>query len=173
MTAAERKIEELMELRREEQEKTKSAVNLNKSVEVTRAHLQGQLRNKEAENNRLTVQLRSLERTRAEQKMQIDDLNFHILALRKMAEKEQESLKKACQAQKRRAQKFEAAIEKYYDELKEKDLQLTSARLELDSRRRTKEKKRNETDKVVAHVDLLKKFVVPSLHKNHVFYQVN
>lgn len=52
--------------------------------------------------------------------MQIDDLNFCILALRKTAEKEQESLKKACQAQKRRAQKFEAAIEKYYDELKEK-----------------------------------------------------
>lgn len=52
--------------------------------------------------------------------MQIDDLNYHILALRKTAEKEQESLKKACQAQKRRAQKFEAAIEKYYDELKEK-----------------------------------------------------
>lgn len=40
------------------QEKTKSAVNLNKSGEVTRAHLQGQLRNKEAEKNRLTVQLR-------------------------------------------------------------------------------------------------------------------
>lgn len=40
------------------QEKTKSAVNLTKSVEATRAHLQGQLRNKEAENERLTVQLR-------------------------------------------------------------------------------------------------------------------
>lgn len=31
---------------------------MTKSVEATRAHLQGQLRNKEAENNRLTVQLR-------------------------------------------------------------------------------------------------------------------
>ncbi len=36
----------------------KSAVYMTKSVEATRAHLQGQLRNKEAENNRLTVQLR-------------------------------------------------------------------------------------------------------------------
>lgn len=85
MTAAETKVEELVELRREEQvrtadafsqnfatsdkiicaccspqEKIKSAVNMTKSVEVTRAHLQGQLRNKEAENNRLTVQLRVL-----------------------------------------------------------------------------------------------------------------
>ena len=40
------------------QENIKSAVQVNKSVEATRAHLQGQLRNKEAENNRLTVQLR-------------------------------------------------------------------------------------------------------------------
>lgn len=88
MTAAETKVEELAELRREEQvrtadafsqnlaasdkiicvccssqEKIKSAVNLTKSVEVTRAHLQGQLRNKEAENNRLTVQLRVLYQT--------------------------------------------------------------------------------------------------------------
>lgn len=31
---------------------------MTKSVEVTRAHLQGQLRSKEAENNRLMVQLR-------------------------------------------------------------------------------------------------------------------
>lgn len=31
---------------------------MTKSVEATRAHLQAQLLNKEAENNRLTVQLR-------------------------------------------------------------------------------------------------------------------
>uniref|UniRef100_H3DBJ6 Outer dense fiber protein 2-like n=1 Tax=Tetraodon nigroviridis TaxID=99883 RepID=H3DBJ6_TETNG len=156
VTAAERNIAELMELRREEQEKTRSAVNLNKSVELTRAHLQAHMRNKEADNDRLTVQLRDLQRTQSEQKLKIDDLNYQILALRTRAEKEQESLKKACQAQRLRAQKFEAAVEKYYDELREKDLQLTSARLELDSRRWTKEKKRDETDKVVAHVDLLK-----------------
>lgn len=45
------------------QEKIKSAVNLTKSVDLTRAHLQGQLRNKEAENNRLTVQMRVLYQT--------------------------------------------------------------------------------------------------------------
>ncbi|XP_029687115.1 outer dense fiber protein 2 isoform X3 [Takifugu rubripes] len=156
VTAAETKVEELAELRREEQEKIKSAVNLTKSVEATRAHLQGQLRNKEAENNRLTVQLRSLEKTLIEQKTEINGLNHHISTLTKKAENAQESLKKACQAQKLRAEKFEAAIEECYDELKEKDLQLTSARLELDSRRRKKEKMRDETDKVVAHVDLLK-----------------
>lgn len=42
------------------QENIKTAVHMTKSVEATRAHLQGQLRNKEAENNRLTAQLRVL-----------------------------------------------------------------------------------------------------------------
>lgn len=55
-----------------------------------------------------------------EQKLTIDNLNYNISALRKTAENEQESLKKTCQTQKLRAQKFEAAIEKYYDKLKEK-----------------------------------------------------
>lgn len=40
------------------QENIRSTVHMTKSVEAARAHLQGQLRNKEAENNRLTVQLR-------------------------------------------------------------------------------------------------------------------
>lgn len=35
----------------------KSALNLTKSVEANRAHLQAEVRNKEAENNHLTAQL--------------------------------------------------------------------------------------------------------------------
>lgn len=83
MEEAERRIEQLMELRREEQvstafsvdalsccllkhllklasalqENVKSALNLTKSVEATRAHLQAEVRNKETENNHLTAQL--------------------------------------------------------------------------------------------------------------------
>lgn len=52
--------------------------------------------------------------------MEIDDLNHHISALGKRAEKDKECLRKACKAQKLRAEKFEAAIEKCYDELKDK-----------------------------------------------------
>lgn len=36
----------------------KTTSELSKSLESTRAHLQGQLRNKEAENNRLSVQIK-------------------------------------------------------------------------------------------------------------------
>lgn len=40
------------------QHNAKSAADLSKSLESTRAHLQGQLRSKEAENNRLSVQIK-------------------------------------------------------------------------------------------------------------------
>lgn len=49
------------------------------------------------------------------------------------------------------------------------EVQLSSARLELDSRRRKKEKMRDETDKVAARVDLWKRFVVPPVDRNPVF----
>ncbi|XP_078029233.1 protein BCAP-like isoform X2 [Epinephelus lanceolatus] len=156
LNEADRKIEELMNLRREEQENIKSAVHMTKSVEVTRAHLQGQLRNKEAENNRLTVQLRTVERTLTEQKMEIDDLRSSIASLTEKAAQDKESLKKATRAQKLRAERFEAAIEKCYAQLKEKDAQLTKARLEQDSRRRQKEREAEEKEKLVAHTELLK-----------------
>lgn len=82
MDEAERRIEQLIELRRagqvsttccaevvfllnsknfcqkwSMQESVKSAVNLTKSLEGTCAQLQAELRNTDAENNRLTVQL--------------------------------------------------------------------------------------------------------------------
>lgn len=64
--------------------------------------------------------LQSLERTLIEQQTEIDGLKHRISAMTKKAESVQESLTKACRAQKLRAEKYEAAIEKCYDELKEK-----------------------------------------------------
>uniref|UniRef100_UPI0037E87FCD outer dense fiber protein 2-like n=1 Tax=Semicossyphus pulcher TaxID=241346 RepID=UPI0037E87FCD len=159
LSETERRVEELMDQRREEQENMKSAVLMTKSVEVTRAHLQGQLRNKEAENNRLTVQLRTLERTLTQQKMEIDDLKASITPLTEKAAQDKESLKKATRAQKLRAERFEAAIEKCYEQLKEKDAQLANARSERDSRRTQKEQMTDENDKLVIHVELLKSHI--------------
>ncbi|XP_067462308.1 outer dense fiber protein 2-like isoform X1 [Thunnus thynnus] len=156
LSKTERKVEELMDLRREEQENIKSAVHMTKSVEATRAHLQGQLRNKEAENNRLTVQLRTFERTITEQKMEIDDLKGTITSLSEQAAQDKESLKKATRAQKLRAERFEAAVEKCYTQMKEKDVQLANARLERDSRRRQKEQMTDEKEKFVTQIEILK-----------------
>lgn len=49
------------------------------------------------------------------------------------------------------------------------DLQLASARLELDSRRRKKDKMRIEMEKAVAHVALLRRFVIPPLREELIF----
>ncbi|XP_063741147.1 outer dense fiber protein 2-like isoform X1 [Eleginops maclovinus] len=156
VSETERKIEDLMNLRREEQENMKSAVQMNKTVEATRAHLQGQLRNKEAENNRLTVQLRTVERTLTEQKMEIEDLKASVPSLTEKAAKDKESLKKACRAQKLRAERFEAAIEKCYVQLREKDAQIAKARLERDSRRQQEEQQTDEREKCVIQIEVLK-----------------
>nr|XP_019954370.1 PREDICTED: outer dense fiber protein 2-like isoform X2 [Paralichthys olivaceus]XP_019954378.1 PREDICTED: outer dense fiber protein 2-like isoform X2 [Paralichthys olivaceus]XP_019954387.1 PREDICTED: outer dense fiber protein 2-like isoform X2 [Paralichthys olivaceus]XP_019954397.1 PREDICTED: outer dense fiber protein 2-like isoform X2 [Paralichthys olivaceus] len=156
LTETERRFEELMALRREEQENVKTATHMTKSVEATRTHLQEQLRTKDAENNRLTARLRTLERTRTEQKMEIKDLRGSINALNETAAKDKESLKKATRAQKLRAERFASAIEKCYAQLREKDAQLVSACSERDSRRRQKEQQTDEKDKLEAHIDFLK-----------------
>ncbi|XP_053293861.1 outer dense fiber protein 2 [Pleuronectes platessa] len=155
LTETERRFVELMDLRRQEQENVKAAAHVTKSVEATQAHLQEQLRTKEAENKRLAAQLRTLERTRTEQKMEIKDLRGSVAALNEKSAQDKESLKKATRAQKLRAQRFEAAVEKCYAQLKEKDAQLVDARLDRDSRRRQKEQQTEEKDKLQAHVELL------------------
>lgn len=62
----------------------------------------------------------TLERTLTEQKIQIDELKDSITSFTEKASKDKESLKKATRAQKLRAERFEAAIEKCYAQLKEK-----------------------------------------------------
>eukprot|EP00064_Thunnus_orientalis_P013074 superscaffoldBa00002084_g13111 len=150
-------LKRIAQAENENEENIKSAVHMTKSVEATRAHLQGQLRNKEAENNRLTVQLRTFERTITEQKMEIDDLKGTITSLSEQAAQDKESLKKATRAQKLRAERFEAAVEKCYTQMKEKDVQLANARLERDSRRRQKEQMTDEKEKFVTQIEILKR----------------
>ncbi|XP_066548021.1 protein BCAP isoform X2 [Amia ocellicauda] len=123
----ERRVEELLDLCRKETENSDTVVQLSKSVEATRAHLQGRLRSKEAENNRLAVQLRSLERTITEQKLEMENLKQQITSIVDKAGQEKEALKKATRAQKQRAERFEAAIEKCYSQMQEKDAKLTES----------------------------------------------
>lgn len=52
--------------------------------------------------------------------MEIDDLKGSIAPLTEKTAQDKESLKKAIRAQKLRAERFEAAIEKCYEKLKEK-----------------------------------------------------
>lgn len=130
----------------------------------------------------------TLERTVAKQKSETDQLKTSFASLTKKAVKDKESLRKATQAQKLRAERFEAAIEKCSAQLKERvwnqnkckcwlyklkctfktqvccfhcqDSQLAKARSERDSRRRRKEQTTDEREKLVAQIDLMKRFVL-------------
>uniref|UniRef100_A0A4W5PRQ5 Outer dense fiber protein 2-like n=1 Tax=Hucho hucho TaxID=62062 RepID=A0A4W5PRQ5_9TELE len=152
----EKMVDELMGLRKKEMENTENAVHATKSVETTRAHLQSQLHSKEADNNRLTVQLRGLERQLTEQKLEIDGLRGEISSVSEKAEQEKEGLKKATRAQKQRAERFEAAVDKCYTQLREKDVQLAEACSERDTWRRQQEQKTNARILLDAQIGLLK-----------------
>lgn len=155
-----KRVEELNDLRKEEKDNVKSTVHLTKSVEATRAHLQGQLRSKEAENNRLTVQLRTLERTVTQHKLEMEDLKASLSALKEKAAQDKDALKKATRAQKQRAERFEAAVEKCYAQLKEKDAELANARLQRDSKKRHQELMTDEKDKLVSQITFLKSQII-------------
>uniref|UniRef100_A0A4W3I8H3 Outer dense fiber protein 2-like protein n=1 Tax=Callorhinchus milii TaxID=7868 RepID=A0A4W3I8H3_CALMI len=129
----ERSVKELSELYQMEKDNSDCAKQMSKSVEATRAHLQGQLRNKEAENNRLSVQIVGLERTVIDQNLQIENLKSQLSTVKEKAEEDKEGLKKATRAQKRRAERFEATIANLTSQLNDKDVKLSEARLALDS----------------------------------------
>uniref|UniRef100_A0A673HXK7 Outer dense fiber protein 2 n=1 Tax=Sinocyclocheilus rhinocerous TaxID=307959 RepID=A0A673HXK7_9TELE len=92
------------------EESAKTTSELSKVLESTRAHLQGQLRNKEAENNRLNVQIRNLERSISQQQGEVEQLQNQLRGLRQQVEADKEALKKATRAQKQRAQRSEGTV---------------------------------------------------------------
>lgn len=66
------------------------------------------------------VASQGLERSLMTQKLEADDLRREITTLSEKAGQEKEALKKATRAQKHRAEKFEAAVDKCYSQLREK-----------------------------------------------------
>ncbi|XP_028833298.1 outer dense fiber protein 2-like [Denticeps clupeoides] len=126
------KVEELMALRKKEIENTESVVQLSRSVDSIHVHLQDQLCIKETANKRLSVQLRGLEQVISQQKLEIEDLRNHIAAVSEKASQEKDMLKKAIRAQKQRAERFEAEVEKTHEQLREKDVKLAEACAERD-----------------------------------------
>ncbi|TRY74255.1 hypothetical protein DNTS_008991 [Danionella cerebrum] len=123
----EREVNQLTSLLDCEKENAKSTGELSKVLESTRAHLQGQLRNKEAENNRLHVQIKNLERTISQQQGEVDHLQNQTQELKQQAEADKEALKKATRAQKQRAQRSEDTVGQLSSQLIEIEKQLGEA----------------------------------------------
>ncbi|KAJ8270930.1 hypothetical protein GJAV_G00120880 [Gymnothorax javanicus] len=150
------RIEDLIDLRQQEKEKLEMVQHQAKSVETTRAHLQRQLRHKESENNRLSVQLRGLEKSSAEQKLQIEGLKAQVSSAAEREREEKDALKKGIRVQKQRAERFETAMEKSYDRLREKEAELASVRSEVEAWRRRQEPAREGTAPLEAQISALK-----------------
>ncbi|XP_041815714.1 outer dense fiber protein 2 isoform X1 [Chelmon rostratus] len=102
-----REVDQLSKLLNTEKDNAKSTADLSKNLETTRAHLQGQLRSKEAENNRLTVQIKNLERAANQQKAEMEHLTEQLAKLKQQASADRDDLKRATRAQKQRAERSE------------------------------------------------------------------
>uniref|UniRef100_A0A7M4DYG2 Outer dense fiber protein 2 n=1 Tax=Crocodylus porosus TaxID=8502 RepID=A0A7M4DYG2_CROPO len=116
-----------------EKDQAKTACELSKSMEAMRGHLQAQLRNKEAENNRLAVQIRNLERNGTQHKAEVEHIMEQLKELKQKAERDKEALKKAIRAQKERAERSEEYAEQLNIQLAEKDSYVAEALSTLES----------------------------------------
>lgn len=115
-------------------DQAKAVEELSKSMEAMKAHLQAQLRGKEAENNRLTVQLRNLERGEAQHKAEVERIMEQLKEVKQKADRDKEALKKALRAQKERAERSEEYAEQLTAQLTEKDGYVAEALSTLETR---------------------------------------
>ncbi|XP_030579934.1 outer dense fiber protein 2 isoform X2 [Archocentrus centrarchus] len=123
----EREVNQLSKLLDNEKDNAKSTADFSKSLESTRAHLQGQLRSKEAENNRLTVQIKNLEQAANQQKAKMKHLTEQLSRLKQQAGADREALKRATQAQKQRAERSEDAAGQLSIQLLDMEKQVADA----------------------------------------------
>ncbi|KAK0045163.1 outer dense fiber protein 2-like isoform X2, partial [Biomphalaria pfeifferi] len=93
-----------------EKEERVALGNLQGSLESTRAHLQKQLRLKEADCNRMAVQIRSLEGQLTKERVEKEHYQELSGSSKNRIDKDKETLKKAARAQKVRAERLEEEV---------------------------------------------------------------
>uniref|UniRef100_A0A8C9W5P6 Outer dense fiber protein 2 n=1 Tax=Scleropages formosus TaxID=113540 RepID=A0A8C9W5P6_SCLFO len=120
-------VDQLTVLLQTEKDNAKTTGELSKVLESTRAHLQGQLRSKEAENNRLAIQIRNLDRVANQHRGEMAHVVEQLRELKQRADADKEALKKATRAQKQRAERSEDAVGQLGTQLLEKETQLADA----------------------------------------------
>ncbi|CAL8276612.1 unnamed protein product [Merluccius merluccius] len=123
----EKELDQLSILLDTEKDNAKTSGELTRALESTRAHLQGQLRSKEAENNRLAVQIKNLERAANQQKGEMEHLSDQLASLRLQSGVDREALKRATRAQKHRAERSEDTAEQLSNQLLDMERQVADA----------------------------------------------
>ncbi|CAL8322053.1 unnamed protein product [Lota lota] len=123
----EKELHQLSILLDTEKDNAKTSGELTRALESTRAHLQGQLRSKEAENNRLAVQIKNLERAANQQKGEMEHLSDQLATLKQQAVVDREALKRATRVQKHRAERSEDTAEQLNNQLLDMERQIADA----------------------------------------------
>ncbi|XP_067941225.1 outer dense fiber protein 2-like [Watersipora subatra] len=120
---------------RSQTDETMASATLQSSLEQTRAHLQRELRQREADCNRMAVQIRTLESDLAQEKIEVDHLQELLRQAHHKHEKDKESLKKATRIQKQRATKSESTVDELNLANMEKDQKLAELQAVHDEQR--------------------------------------
>ncbi|CAH1785379.1 unnamed protein product [Owenia fusiformis] len=133
------------------------------SLEQTRGHLQKQLRTKEADCNRMAVQIRGLESQLAQEKIEVDHLQELLEAAKEKAERDKDALKKATRVQKQRAARSQDAVEQMNTQLLERETILAQLEDDLHVNRARTEKVAKEKSQVLAENSALKNSYVTTI----------
>ncbi|XP_069774933.1 outer dense fiber protein 2-like isoform X2 [Narcine bancroftii] len=163
----ENQTDQLLAQYQKEKDNARTAAEFSKSLETTRAHLQGQLRGKEAENNRMAVQIRNFERTISQQKGQLDYLTEQLRLFQKKGDRDKEALKKATKAQKQRAERSEDAVELLNAQLVDKETQLADALSSAETWRTCHSKVMKEKSQLEIEISILNNRVTDLLDQTH------
>ncbi|XP_068608775.1 outer dense fiber protein 2 [Brachionichthys hirsutus] len=151
----EKDVFQLSKLLDAEKDNSRSKADLSKSLESTRAHLQGRLRSKEAENNRLTVQIKNLERAANQQKAEMEHLAEQLGRLKRQISADREALKQATRAQKHRAERSEGATGQLRAQLLDMERQVADALSASESWQNRHIEEVKDKNKLAAEVSLL------------------
>lgn len=129
LTERDRQIETLLAQVEADKDQAVAFEELKKTMETTRAHLQNQLRSKEMECGRLSVQIRSLEDQYEQGRIELEHMQGLIAAdHRDKNSREKDALKKAARIQKDRVSERDKDLEVLQEKLAEKDLALSETK---------------------------------------------
>lgn len=123
-----RQIETLLTQVEADKDQAVAFEELKKTMETTRAHLQNQLRTKEMDSNRLSVQIRSLEEQCEQGRLELEHMQGLLTAQREKSAREKDALKKAARIQKDRVSEREKDLEVLQEKLADRDIELSETK---------------------------------------------
>ncbi|XP_071948122.1 outer dense fiber protein 2-like isoform X2 [Antedon mediterranea] len=123
----EHEVESLKAMLAAEKGQTNTMQDLQSSLESTRAHLQNQLRKREADCNRMAVQIRNIENQLEQEKIEVEHLQGLLSGAKEKAIADKEALKKATRIQKQRASRSEDAVDQLNSQVLEREAQIADS----------------------------------------------